>query len=126
MNWITTRHIQSTDGKTEQISCELKLNVPPAPWNKKKDRTVLSLYFYDYKIEGGWWIDNDKTKWYVYPPHKFCEIKTNYFQSHPEIKIYSSDRENKINYNDFTIDYCKEQSILIFKERLYNILNQLG
>ena len=81
MEWITTKQIQSSDGKTENIKCELWLNFEPTQWNKKTKSPVLEIFFYDKKVEGGWWIDNEKTKWYVHPPQKHCEIKFTYFQN---------------------------------------------
>jgi hypothetical protein len=123
MEWITTKHIQSTDGKTEKIYCELLLKFPTSEWNKKDKSIVLKLFYYDYKVDGGWWIDNDKTKWYTYPPHKYCEIDFTYFQRMPKIKINSSDK--RVNYNNFTIEYCKAQAIEILKQRLRYSMLQL-
>lgn len=120
MEWITTKHIQSTDGKTEKIYCELRLHFPVSQWNKNEKSPVIGLYFYDYKKESGWWI-NPKT-WYNYPPHKSCEIYIQYFQRHPQIKLYSGDKRTP--YDKFTIDFCKDEALRIFKERLINILNQ--
>jgi hypothetical protein len=124
MEWITTKHIQSTDGKTEKIYCELRLNFPTSQWNKNEKSPVIHLFYYDYKVEGGWWIDKAKTKWYTHPPHKHCEIRFNYFQRMPEVKIFSS--EKGTHYNDFTIDFCKEQALKIFTERLNEVLSQCG
>ena len=124
MEWITTKQIQSTDGKTEKIHCELWLNFEPTQWNKKTKSPVLEIYFYDRKVEGGWWIDNAKTKWYVHPPHKQCEIKFTYFQRQPIEKFYSS--EKKISYNDFTLDFCKKKAIEIFTSKLNDIVLQCG
>jgi hypothetical protein len=42
MEWITTKHIQSTDGKTEKIYCELLLKFPTSEWNKK-DKSIAIL-----------------------------------------------------------------------------------
>ena len=124
MDWITTKHIQSTDGKTEKIYCELRLNFPTSQWNKNEKSHVIQLFYYDYKVEGGWWIDNEKTKWYVQPPQKHCEIKFTYFQRQPTEKFYSS--EKKIPYNDFTLDFCKKKAIEIFTSKLNDIVLQCG
>lgn len=122
MEWVTTKHIQSTDGKTEKIFCELILKFPPSQYKKKEHSPVLQIFCYDYKVEGGWWIDNEKTKWYTQPPHKYCEIKFYYFQRMPNEKIYSG--EKRTPYKDFTIEFCKEQAVKIFTERLTDLLNQ--
>lgn len=123
MEWVTTKHIQSTDGKTEKIYCELLLKFPTSQWNKKEKSTVIKLFYYDYKIYGCLWIDKCKTKSYTYPPHKYCEIEFNYFQRMPKIKIISSDK--RVNYKNFTIEYCKAQAIEIFKNKLHYSLLQL-
>jgi hypothetical protein len=123
MEWITTKHIQSTDGKTEKIYCELLLKFPTSEWNKKDKSIVLKLFYYDYKVEDGWWIDNDKTKWYTRLPHKHCEIEFTYFQRMPKVKILSSDK--RVNYKNFTIEYCKAQAIEILKQRLRYSMLQL-
>ena len=122
MNWRTVRHIQSTDGKTESVECELILNFPTSHWNKKEESPVVKVKYYDYKVESGWWIDDAKTKWYTYPPHKSCEIYVNYLQRHPVIKFGS--RFDKVTYEEFTLEYCKEQAIKIFVKRLQDILKQ--
>lgn len=123
MEWVTTRHIQSTDGKTENISCELLLKFPTSQWNKKEKSIVVKLYYYNYKVESGWFIDDAKTIWHKHPPHKYCEIDFNYFQRMPKVKINSS--EKRLNYNDFTLDFCKKQAIEMLKERLSNLLIQI-
>jgi len=123
MEWKTTKHIQSTDGKTEKICCELWVDFPPGGCNNSNSSPILELFYYDYKVESGWWIDNDKTKWYTHPPHKHCEIRFNYFQRMPKEKIYTGQRRTP--YDEFTIDFCKKQAINIFTERLNNVLNQL-
>ena len=122
MEWITTKHIQSTDGKTEKIYCELRLNFPISRWNKNEKSPVVQIYYYDYKIESGWWIDEAKKKWYTYPPHKRCEIRINYFQRHPNIDLHSGDK--RVPYDKFTIDFCKEEAIKLFTSRLADLLNQ--
>ena len=93
MEWITTKQIQSSDGKTENIKCELWLNFEPTQWNKKTKSPVLEIFFNDKKVEGGWWIDNAKTKWYVHPPQKHCEIKFTYLQRQPTEKFNSSEKK---------------------------------
>ncbi len=122
MEWVTTKRIQSSDGETENIKCELWLNFEPTLFNKKTKSPVLEIYFHDRKVEGGWWIDKEKKTWYVHPPQKYCEIKFTYFQRQTTEKIYSS--EKKIKYNDFTLDYCKKKAIEIFKSKLNYIVLQ--
>ena len=124
MYWRKTYHTQSTDGVTEHIHMELMMNFPVTRWNKKKERPVVRIEYYDYKKEGGWYIDDRKTKWYTYPPHKNCDIKINYFQSHPATKLYSGTKDTKVHYNDFTIEYCMKEAERIFKERLMDVINQ--
>jgi len=123
MEWITTKQIQSTDGKTEHIHCKLILEFSISNWNKKEKSPVIEIEYFDYKVESGWWIDNAKTKWYVYKPHKNCRIKINYFQRHPEIMLNSS--EKKVNYQNFTVNYCKSEAIKMFKSKLVDIIDQL-
>ena len=122
MEWITTKHIQSTDGKTEKIYCELILEFPNSRWNKKEKSPVIQLFYYDYKVENSWYIDENKTKLYTQPPHKWCELVFNYFQRMPEIKFYSGDKRTL--YNDFTLDFCKREALRLFTERLSSVLNQ--
>lgn len=122
MEWITTKHTKSTCGKTENIHCELLLNFPVSHWNEKDKSPVIRIFYHDYKVESGWWLDDKKTKWYAYPPHKRCEIMINYFQRHPTLVLHS--RTNEISYDEFTIDFCKQQAEKIFTERLRDLLNQ--
>jgi hypothetical protein len=124
MEWITTKQIQSTDGKTEKIYCELMLDFPTSVWNKNEKSPVIQLFYYNYKVDGGWWLDKNETEWYTHPPHKFCEIQFNYFQRMPKITLYS--REEKTPYSEFTLDFCKKEALKIFTERLSKVLNQCG
>lgn len=122
--WVITKHIVSTDDKTEKIYCELRLDFPTSRWNKNEKRPVLNLYYYDYKVESGWWIN--PVKWYARDPYKTCRIWTNYFQSQPELGMYaSSGKDGRVNYKDFTIEYCQMEAIKVFTERLENILKQI-
>ena len=125
MDWVITKQIQSSDGKTEKIHCELTLNFPSSNWNKKEKSPVIRLCYYDYKIKSGWWIDKLKTQWYTAPPHKRCEIHISYLQRHPDTILHSSNRNKGCPYKEFTIDYCKEYAIKLFTERLTSLLEQL-
>ena len=109
MDWITTKHIQSTDGKTEKIHCELMLNFPTSQWNKNEKSPVIQLFYYDYKVEGGWWIDNAKTKWHTYPPHKHCEIRFNYFHSVIAFPFYSTFFCFKIYFCFFIFNFIRKK-----------------
>jgi hypothetical protein len=122
MEWIVTKQIQSSDGKTEIIKCELWLDFEPTQWNKKTKSPVLEIYFYNRKVEDGWWIDKAKTNWYTSPPQKHCEIKFTYFQRQPIEKFYSGGK--RTSYNDFTLDFCKKKAIEIFTSKLNNIVLQ--
>ena len=52
MEWVTTKHIQSTDGKTEKIHCELRLNFPTSQWNKNEKSPVIQLFYYSREYDG--------------------------------------------------------------------------
>ena len=127
MEWITTKHIQSTDGKTEKIHCELRLNFPTSQWNKNEKSPVIQLFYYDYKIEGGWWIDNAKTKWYTYPPHKHCEIRFNYFQRMPEsISVLNREtgywyKEQLKHFNDVVYPNYIENGTVENTKQFFNV-----
>lgn len=124
MNWKTTYHTESTDGKTEHITCELWVNFPKSRWNQNEESPVIEIKFRDKKYESGWWLDNEKTKWWVDKPRKYASIKFNYFQRHPEIVLYS-DTTKAVPYEEFTLDYCKEYAIKLFSDRLNDVLKQL-
>ncbi len=125
MEWIVTKHIKSTDGLTEKTWCELFLEFPVSDgeWNKKTRRPVIELFFYDYKHKSGWWVDILRTKWYNRDPHKRCEINFKYFQSHPKKILYTSKKDEYIN---FTLEYCQGQALNIFQDRLENIIKQIN
>jgi hypothetical protein len=124
MEWITTKQIQSSDCKTENIRCELWLDFEASDNNKKTKTPVLEIFFHDRKVEDGWFIDKAKTQWYVHPPQKYCEIRFNYFQRHPLVKFYSSDKRTP--YKDFTLEFCKKKAIEIFTSKLNDIIIQCG
>lgn len=124
MEWRTTYHNESTDGKTEHITCELWVNFPKSRWNQNEESPVIEIKFRDKKYESGWWLDREKTKWWVDEPSKCGSIRFNYFQRHPEIVLYS-DTTQTVPYKDFTLDYCKEYAVKLFSDRLNDVLNQL-
>lgn len=121
MDWIITKHIKSTDGKTEKIECEYRINFPPSRWNDKDNSPVIQLSFYDYKVESGWWLDDEETKWHTHPPHKHCIVNFNYFQRMPQIKLYDG---KEAKYEDFTLEYCQKESLKIFIDMLNNVIKQ--
>ena len=108
MEWITTKQIQSSDGKTENIKCELWLNFEPTQWNKKTKSPVLEIHFYDRKVEGGWWIDNAKTKWYAHPPQKQCEIK---FTSKRKLQKYCSQACARSHKTEETKEILRQKAL---------------
>jgi len=124
MKWKIVNYSISTDDKVEKSNHHLFLKFPESTWNNVKYRPVIEIEFYNRKVEGGWWLDRNKTEWYTQKPYKTCKIRFFYFQSHPELEMYSS-HDNCPNYEDFTIEYCKEKAFEIFKERLDNIYKQL-
>ena len=42
MDWRTTSHTESTDGKTEHIICELWINFPNSIWNPKVESPIVN------------------------------------------------------------------------------------
>ncbi len=127
MEWKTIKHTQSSDGKTEIINVQLWIEFENSRWNKKEKSPVIELYYHDYKLESGWWINKEKGEWYIHPPHKFCEIRFIYFQRQPEEKIYSALSHNgaKTPYNEFTLDYCKQKAIEIFTKKVKDVLSNI-
>lgn len=121
MRWVTNKHILSTDGKTEKICCELFLNFKPSRWNKNTESPVLRLFYYDYKIIDGWWIDDKK--FYTPSPQKRCEIQFNYFQRMPNIEFLSGEKR-RIPYKDFSLEFCQREAVRILKENLNDLISQ--
>lgn len=125
MHFEKFKHTFGNNQESEFIGYRGYLKFPISKWNKKEKTPIIEVRYSDYKKESGWWLDDKKTKWYTYPPHKNCEIKFFYFTRHPEIKLYSSTRDTKVKYEDFTINYCLKQAMEIFKDRLNDVFSQL-
>jgi hypothetical protein len=119
--WKVIKHTESTDGKSEKWHLELFLKFDTHCWNSNVERPVIKLYYHDYKVESGYWLDREQTNWYTRHPHKSCKIQFQYFQSHPEVTLYSI-RER--GYDGFDLDYCKDKAMEIFTDRLTSVLNQ--
>ena len=129
MDWRTISHNKSSDGKTENIYCELFLDFSQVgfnSWNQTVERPIIKIHYHDFKHDRPRWINWISSIKGVQHRHKMCEIYTDYFQSHPKTIIYSSPYSNsRIKYEDFTLYYCQQQAVKIFKERLHNVLEQL-
>lgn len=125
MDWRVIKHTESTDGKTEHITCELWVNFPKSRWNDKEESPVIKIRYSDMKYETGWWVDNAKTKWWTQKPSKYCTIEFIYFQRQTKEELYSGNPSTP-PYDDFTLDYCKEYATSLLKERINDVLKQLN
>lgn len=117
MIWKLINNVKSSCEKTEKFHYRLYLNFPIESWNKEELRPVLDLYFTDYKLE----LKHD---YGIRPKMKTCDIKFFYFQNHPKTSFSSSTTERP-NYNNFTLEYCKQEAVNILERRFFNIINQL-
>ena len=119
MDWRTTYHTESTDGKTEHIICELWINFPNSIWNPKVESPIIKLHYHDRKGKIFWPETN-----YVIEPNKSCTIEFNYFQRQPNKGLYSGINGSPA-YDDFNLDYCKDYAVKLISERLNDVINQL-
>lgn len=125
MEWRTTYHNESTDGKTEHITCELWVKFPPTRWNQNEESPIIKITYSDRKYETGWWLDKEKTKWWTQKPSKSCSIEFIYFQRQSEKHLHS-DTTQSVSYEEFTLDYCKDYALKLFTDRMNDVLNQLN
>ena len=121
MIWKLINNVKSSCEKTEKFHYRLYLNFPIESWNKEELRPVLDLYFTDYKTNLDHYFGTR-------PKIKMCDIKFFYFQNHPKDTFSSGrikDGTERPNYNNFNLEYCKQEAINILERRFFNIINQL-
>jgi hypothetical protein len=124
MDWRVVKHTESTDGKTEHITCELWVNFPKSRWNDKEESPVIKIMFSDRKYSFEFSFKKGGSDSFIVPPSKNCVIQFTYFQRQTEIKL-NSDHPSTLPYDEFTLDYCKEYATTILKERINDVLKQL-
>lgn len=123
--WKEIKHTIGTNGRVEKYIYEYIINFPPSQWNKKETSPIIKIRLNDYKTETGWWLDKEKTKWYTQPPNKVCHIEFGYFQRQTDLTISTFSDETP-DYEDFTLEFCKEYALRIFKRRVNNVLKQIN
>lgn len=148
MYWKEIYNKESTDHKIQTIILELWADFDASKWNPKTESPLLTITYKDFKTILEWPVCKLPTiqlvrlmcghgkicncRIFKQGTHKNLIVTSNYFQRFPDKKYNSKflggsteDKTNNIDYDNFTIEHCKQIAIDLLKEKLNNILKQI-